>query len=155
MKLTAMTNITEFNLRMYALIINEKKQILLSDEMFQKVPMTKFPGGGLHLGEGLLDGLQRESREEMNQELKNIKLFHVTDKFVPTIFFKNKQLIAIYYLAELSDPNKLEVSDVPFDFDGDEDGTQSFRWVSIDELKEADFTFDTDKELVRKLKNEL
>ena len=52
-----------FNIRVYALLINEKNEVLITDEFRFGKEVTKFPGGGLHWGEGTIDCLQRECRE--------------------------------------------------------------------------------------------
>ena len=50
-----------FNVRVYGLLINHNQQLLVADEAFKSGQLaTKFPGGGLELGEGLIDGLKRE-----------------------------------------------------------------------------------------------
>lgn len=146
-------NITAFNIRVYQLIMNKRNQVLISDEMFLKQKLIKYPGGGLEFGEGVMDCFQREAMEELGQSLLNTELFHVTEPFIPTKFFAHKQLIAIYYTAELSAPEALKVSTVPFDFVGDEDGTQSFRWVDLIDLPNENFTFETDVLVAQKLKD--
>ena len=93
--------IKSFNLRVYALII-ERDSILVSRELISGKYLYKFPGGGLQYGEGLIEGLQRESMEEMNQNLKNIKHFYTTDFFQQSQFDSKDQLIAIYYKANLT-----------------------------------------------------
>ncbi|MCR6718969.1 MAG: hypothetical protein NVV59_01490 [Chitinophagaceae bacterium] len=42
-----MQNVT---IRVYGLLINEKKQVLVSDEYIRGSYYTKFPGGGLEPG---------------------------------------------------------------------------------------------------------
>lgn len=39
-----------FNLRVYGILINEEKQVLVSDEFIRGNYITKFPGGGLEFG---------------------------------------------------------------------------------------------------------
>ena len=55
-----------FTIRVYGILINEHKQVLVSDELIRGMYITKFPGGGLELGEGTRDCLKREFMEEMN-----------------------------------------------------------------------------------------
>ena len=55
-----------FNIRVYGILINEKKQVLVSDEYIRGGYYTKFCGGGLEKGEGTIDCLKREFMEEMS-----------------------------------------------------------------------------------------
>lgn len=142
-----------FVIRVYGIIINENQEVLLSDEFQMGMRMTKFPGGGLEFGEGTIAGLRREFREECNgQELKNIKHFYTTDFFQKALFYDNKQLISIYYTAEIDKPVKLQTSDISFDFQDNTNGNQSFRWVKIKNLNEDEITFPIDKFVTGKLK---
>ena len=143
----------QFIIRVYGLVINEKKEILLSDEFVLNTKMTKFPGGGLEFGEGLIDGLKREFKEECNgQEIENIRHFYTTDFFQKALFFDNAQLISIYYLAELKQPLKFKISEKAFDFKIDAGETQSFRWEKLKDLKDDAITFPIDKFVLNKLK---
>ena len=71
-----------FNIRVYGLLINDKNQILISDERRNDFSFTKFPGGGLEFGEGTIDCLKREFIEEMNLEIEVLSHFYTTDFFV-------------------------------------------------------------------------
>jgi ADP-ribose pyrophosphatase YjhB (NUDIX family) len=142
-----------FIVRVYGLIINEKNEVLVSDEFQLETKMTKFPGGGLEFGEGTIDALKREIREECNeQKIKNINHFYTTDFFQKALFYKNKQLISIYYMANLSNPVKFHISETSFDFQEYKNGNQSFRWVKIKNINEGEFTFPIDKFVAGKLK---
>ena len=44
-----------FNIRVYGILINDAKQVLVSDEYIRGTYITKFPGGGLEFGEGTRD----------------------------------------------------------------------------------------------------
>jgi len=117
--------------------------------------MTKFPGGGLKFGEGTIDCLQREIREECNgQEIKNIKHYFTTDFFQKTLFYKNQQLISIYYLAELDGAPVFKLSNCAFNFKEFKNGNQSFRWVKIKSLNPDEFSFPIDKFVIQKIKGE-
>jgi 8-oxo-dGTP diphosphatase len=116
--------------------------------------MTKLPGGGLEFGEGTIDCIKREFREECNgQELKNIRHFYTTDFYQKALFYKNHQLLSIYYFAELQDAPQFKISEKQFDFDKLKEGNQSFRWVKIKNLIEDEITFPIDRFVVQKLKN--
>lgn len=143
-----------FVIRVYGIIINSKNEVLLSDEFQLGMNMTKFPGGGLEFGEGTIDGLKREFREECNgQEIKNINHFYTTDFFQKALFHENKQLLSIYYLAEFEQPLRFKISTNQFDFQKDKNSNQSFRWIKINYLNEADITFPIDKFVAGKLKH--
>lgn len=149
-----MGELGNFTIRVYGIIINQNNEILISDEFQLGTKMTKLPGGGLEFGEGTLDCLKREFREECNgQELKNIRHFYTTDFYQKALFYENTQLISIYYLAELLEPLQFKISEKPFDFEKMENGSQSFRWIKIKNLNIDEFTFPIDKFVVRKLKN--
>ena len=151
-----MSKTGNFLIRVYGLVVNSKQEILISDEFELNVKMTKFPGGGLEFGEGLIDGLRREFREECNgQELENIRHFYTTDFYQQALFFENTQLISIYYLADPKKPLQFKISEKAFDFEIGGSQTQSFRWEKINAVKEDDFTFPIDKFVVRKLKQTL
>ena len=54
----------QFNVRVYGLLFNEDNHILISDEEEYGFQFSKFPGGGLEYGEGLIDALKRDFIEE-------------------------------------------------------------------------------------------
>jgi D-inositol-3-phosphate glycosyltransferase len=145
-----------FIIRVYGIVINENNEVLLTDEYQLNMKMTKFPGGGLHFGEGPLDCLRREFREECNgQEIENIRHLYTTDFFQKAFFYEGGQLISIYYLADLKYPLKFKVSEKAFDFEKQENGSQSFRWMKINDIKEEDISFPIDKFVVHKLKKNI
>ena len=144
--------IDSFNIRVYALIINGNTDILLADEIFRGIRMTKFPGGGLKFGEGTLECLRREAMEEFGQELKITGHFYTTDFFQKALLNENHQLISIYYMAEFVTPISFKTSDKPYDFKGDGD-QQSFRWKPIRLLSAADLTFPVDQKVADMLRD--
>ncbi len=143
----------KFIIRVYGIIINQENKLLLTDEYRFNMRMTKFPGGGLHYGEGTVDCLKREFIEECNgQDIENIRHFYTTDFFQEALFIENSQLISLYYLADLKKPLRFEVSERPFDFKKTGEGDQCFRWVKINEINTDDISFPIDKFVVNKLK---
>ena len=142
-----MSNVSSFNVRVYAIILNGNDEVLISDERRNDVSFTKFPGGGLEFGEGLTDGLQRELREELGLDAEIGELFYVNDFFQKSAF-SNQQLLSFYYGAFV-DTDAVPVSnhDVPMNEEG-----EKFRWVRLDDLSEGMMTFPIDKKVVTLLK---
>ena len=145
-----------FNVLVYCLLINELNQILVSDEAFLNGTLaTKFPGGGLELGEGLIDGLKREFVEETGIAVEIKSHFYTTDFFVRSMFSINSdsQIISIYYLVSSDQWRNIKYSEKKFDFEfiqGRE--AESFRWVPLNRLSEEEtITLPIDQVVVQKL----
>lgn len=141
-----------FVIRVYALIINDRNEVLLSDEYMVDTLMTKFPGGGLEFGEGTIDCLKREAIEEFGQEIEVVSHFYTTDFYQKALFHENTQLFSIYYLARFPEPIRFKISEKPFDFPAKVNGSQSFRWQSINKLSINELTFPIDKVVANQLK---
>lgn len=139
-----------FNVRVYGLLINADNEVLISDEQEYGMRFTKFPGGGLEFGEGTIQGLKREFIEECNAEIEVIGHFYTTDFFVKSAF-NNSQIVSVYYLVTNKNPLNISFKTKTFDFDGEGDALQAFRWVKVKDLDEADFLFPTDKHVVNLL----
>lgn len=137
-----------FNVRVYGLLINADNQLLISDEQSGDRTFSKFPGGGLEYGEGLIDALKREFMEECDAEVEVLSHFYTTDFFEKSSF-NDSQILSIYYLVREVGPLKMKYKTRIFDFDPDT--LQSFRWVPLNELNEDDVTFRTDKTVVNML----
>jgi 8-oxo-dGTP diphosphatase len=141
-----------FNIRVYGLLINERQEVLLSDEFEQGQYFTKFPGGGVELGEGLIEALKREFVEECSVEIEVMDHFYTTD-FYEKSSFNDSQIISIYYLVKEKQPLNLNFKKEAYDFDvADLEANQSFRWIPIDLMTEEEVTFNTDKIVVKRLK---
>ncbi|MFI5221400.1 MAG: NUDIX domain-containing protein [Bacteroidia bacterium] len=146
-----MEELKRFTIRVYGLLINEKKELLLVHENRNGFDFTKFPGGGLEFGEGTIDCLDREFMEETGLEIKVIRHFYTTDFFQPSIFNKKDQVISIYYLVEQADKR------IHFDpqerIVHSEDRTEKlkFEWMPLPELNEEKLTLPIDKVVCRKL----
>jgi 8-oxo-dGTP diphosphatase len=143
-----------FNVRVYGLLINESNQVLISDEQEYGMQFTKFPGGGLEFGEGLIDGLKREFVEECNVEIEVISHFYTTGFFVKSAF-NDTQVISVYYRVKNLSPLNLMFKTVQFDFDGEGEILQSFRRINLADLREDDVTFPTDRHVVKLLLNNI
>jgi 8-oxo-dGTP diphosphatase len=140
----------QFNVRVYGLLINEHDEVLISDEQEYGMQFTKFPGGGLEYGEGLIDGLKREFMEECFMEIAVLSHFYTTDFFAKSAF-NDSQIISVYYMVNNLTELNLAIKIKVFDFDGDGDVLQAFRWVKLTDLSEDNFTFPIDKHVAKLL----
>lgn len=132
-----------FNVRVYGILI-ENDRLLVSDEYIKGMNITKLPGGGLEFGEGTIDCVVREFKEELGFEVEVTGHFYTTDFFVHSAFNTNSQVISIYYYVRPTGTMNIPVSDIPFNFERKE-GAQAFRWIDCSTLSEKDFTFIIDK----------
>lgn len=89
-----------FNIRVYGILSNKDREILVSDEFIRGNQYTKFPGGGLEFGEGTRDCLVREFMEEMNLAVRVTEHLYTTDFFQMSAFNPEHQIISIYYRVE-------------------------------------------------------
>ena len=108
---------SKFNVRVYGILLNEHKQVLVSDEYIRGEYYTKFPGGGLEFGEGTRECLQREFKEEMNLDVSIEDHIYTTDIFQMSAFTPEHQIIAIYYFAKALQPITVPIRTTAFDFD--------------------------------------
>lgn len=139
-------DISRFNIRVYALILS-KDHILLSRELIKDELVYKFPGGGVELGEGIVDAIQREAKEEMGQRLNHISHFYTTDFFQRSSFDSSEQLISVYFKASLTQSleNKLDIpiKDQPV-----------FEWKRLVDLNVEDLHFPIDKMVLKMIKSQ-
>ncbi|MBL7743850.1 MAG: NUDIX domain-containing protein [Chitinophagaceae bacterium] len=141
-----------FNLRVYGILINDKKQVLVSDEYIRGNYYTKFPGGGLEFGEGTRDCLSREFMEEMSLKVEVGDHIYTTDYFQMSAFNPEHQIISIYYYAKALEEIKAPLRDKPFDFDAHQLAvyeqkreTETFRFIDWDVFSEESVTLPIDK----------
>lgn len=139
-----------FNVRVYGILIQDGK-LLVSDEYIKGHNITKLPGGGLEFGEGTIECLVREFKEELNLDIEVISHFYTTDFFVNSAFSSNSQVISIYYLVDAKEKLEFNISTKVFDFKHVKEGAQSMRWVSLNKMSENDFTFIIDKKVAEML----
>jgi ADP-ribose pyrophosphatase YjhB (NUDIX family) len=147
----------KFSVRVYGILVNNANQILVSDEFIRGNFFTKFPGGGLELGEGTRDCLIREFKEETNLDVTIGEHIFTTDFYQQSAFNHQDQIISIYYYAHTKEPIELKTSTKAFDFlpHQIEDKTtcaESFRWVNWDDLNESTVHLPIDKIVVKMLK---
>ena len=150
-----------FNIRVYGILINDKKQVLVSDEYIRGKYYTKFPGGGLEFGEGTRDCLKREFKEEMDLDVEVGEHLYTTDFFQMSAFNPDHQIISIYYLVKALEEIKAPLRDKVFDFDerqlavyNDTGETETFRFIDCDEFSEESVTLPIDKVVAKLIKQQ-
>jgi 8-oxo-dGTP diphosphatase len=148
-----------FNIRVYGILINEQRQVLVSDEYIRGSYITKFPGGGLEFGEGTRDCLQREFMEEMNLNVEVGNHIYTTDYFQLSAFNPEHQIISIYYAAKALEEIKVPLRTKPFDFDEqqmkvyeEKKETETFRFIDWTDFSAKHLTLPIDKIVVSLVK---
>ena len=141
-----------FNIRVYGVLINEKKQVLLSDELIRGGYYTKFPGGGLELGEGTRDCLKREFKEEMDLDVLIQEHIYTTDFFQMSAFNPQDQIISIYYFVKALGPITVPLRNKEFDFDEkqmniykEKNEIETFRFIDWNNFSSESVTLPIDK----------
>ena len=149
----------QLNLRVYGVLINEHKEVLVSDEYIRGSFFTKFPGGGLEYGEGTRDCLKREFIEEMNLKVEVGDHLYTTDYFQLSAFHLDHQIISIYYLVKPLEDISVPLRNKPFDFDEAQlkiydvnKEIETFRFIPWTELSEEAVSLPIDKIVVKMLK---
>ncbi|NOT50094.1 MAG: NUDIX domain-containing protein [Chitinophagaceae bacterium] len=149
-----------FNIRVYGVLINEQKQILVSDEYIRGNYYSKFPGGGLEFGEGTRDCLKREFKEEMDLEVEVGEHIYTTDYFQMSAFNPAHQIISIYYFVKALEEIKAPLRTKAFDFDEaqmkvykETNETETFRFIDWNDLSEESVTLPIDKIVAKIIKS--
>jgi 8-oxo-dGTP diphosphatase len=138
-----METITRFNIRVYGILIEDGK-VLLVDEDYKHRDMTKFPGGGLNPGEGTIECLKREIKEELNMDIVVKDHLYTTDFFQRSVFVETDQVFSIYYFIERTHKNQpindnwIEVAN---------EHQIKFYWVNLADFTPDQLTFPIDKKV--------
>ena len=143
---------SKFNVRVYGILLNEQKQVLVSDEYIRGEYYTKFPGGGLEFGEGTRECLQREFKEEMNLDVSIEDHIYTTDIFQMSAFNPEHQIIAVYYFAKALQPITVPLRTTEFDFDEQQlelykqtQQIETFRFINWEDFTADAITLPIDK----------
>jgi 8-oxo-dGTP diphosphatase len=145
--------ISRFNIRAYFILFNDCDEILLSDELIAGKNYTKFPGGGVELGEGIEDAIRREAIEELGQEVEIVQHIYTTGFFVQSAFRPNDQIISVYYQVHLVEKPSFRTTTIKFDFDTNNPQTESFRWAKLSDIQPNELSFPADKYLLQQLQS--
>lgn len=133
----------KFTVRVYGILVNDRSQVLVADEFIAGKLVTKFPGGGLEFGEGTIQCLQREFREETGQEINLIKHLYTTDFYIRSKVNPEFQVIAVYYSVSCDKTDLITV-------DKTNEGIV-LRWLPVFELNENTMTLESDKAALKLL----
>ena len=147
-----------FNVRVYGLVIDSKRRVLVSDEFIRGAYVTKFPGGGLEFGEGTRDCLKREFAEETSLDVTIGDHLYTTDFFQISAFNNTHQIISIYYFVHAVEPIALATKTTVFDFEphqvADPKGeSEVFRWIEWNDFNEDALTLPIDKVVAKLVKD--
>ena len=145
-KTTACELLLKYRLDTKADVLAGGDKVIKADEEYLKgMNVTKLPGGGLEYGEGTIECVVREFKEELDLDIEVVSHFYTTDFFVNSAFSSNNQVLSIYYLVKpKEDFNaqkvKFKIATKLFDFEKKMEGAQSMRWVEIEKISDNDFT---------------
>jgi len=147
---------SKFNIRIYGILMDEQRRVLVSDEYIRGSYFTKFPGGGLEFGEGTRDCLKREFKEETGLDVTIGDHIYTTDFFQISAFNNMDQIISIYYFVK-ADASTLPTKTSRFDFQphqvSDPKGeAEVFRWIEWDTLSADTVDLPIDKLVVNMVK---
>jgi 8-oxo-dGTP pyrophosphatase MutT (NUDIX family) len=150
----------KFNIRVYGILMDSRRRVLVSDEYIRGNYFTKLPGGGLEFGEGTRDCLKREFKEETNLDVTIGDHLYTTDFFQISAFNNVDQIISIYYNVHTTEPIDLATKTRLFDFTPDQVAdpkgeAEVFRWIEWDDLSEETVSLPIDKIVIRLVKEKV
>ena len=136
--------IDKINIRVYAIYLNEKNELMALDEGYVGEKLIKLPGGGLEFGEGTIECLHREFAEELNLKIEVLEHFYTQEDFLVSRFRENEQLLTIYYTVNILNLEELKIID---------ESIEKVKWISLHE--ENPLPLPIDKIVFKKLKEKL
>ena len=139
-----MEKLNAFTIRIYGVLVENNKLMRLKEPYWGEI-LYKLPGGGLEYGEGTLECLARELKEELNLELDTAELFYVQEDFIRSKFKGNEQLFTDYYKITCKNMTDLKIIDK---------NIEEVNWIDLNELSPDLMTLPVDKIVVEKLLRE-
>lgn len=131
-----------FRVGVYGILV-ERGKVLVTRTVTRTAILNNFPGGAIELGEGPLDALRRELREETGLEVRPLELLHATEGYHRSRDYPENQLIKLYWRIERTGGTPV--------MDGNGDDIASCLWVPINELDMAGL-MDSDIEAVHRIR---
>jgi 8-oxo-dGTP diphosphatase len=141
-----MEEMIKFNARCYVLIRSKQNRILVMQERWQGVDLNKFPGGGLELGEGLLECIHREIAEEFlsSEKLAYSHFFTPTEYFASR--FKPQEQLLLNYFTNSTEADEQQWSLIPNDAN-----LLGMQWLELKAENAQWFTLQSDRDAFLKL----
>ncbi|MFT3681123.1 MAG: NUDIX domain-containing protein [Ferruginibacter sp.] len=150
------------SIRVYGILINDAKQVLVSDEYIRGNYYTKFPGGGLEVGEGTRDCLKREFIEEMSLKVEPGDHIYTTDIYQQSAFNTAHQIFSVYYFVKALEEIMVPLRDTPYAFDAQQlriyeetKQIETFRFIDWNDFSADSVTLPLDKIAARLVKERL
>lgn len=138
----------KFNIRVYGIWV-QNDRVMLCHEKSGDFEFNKFPGGGLELGEGIYDCLQREFEEELGIIPEIQGVFYINKGLMISAFNSSEQLISIYLKVQCEEvPSLQEIQETKWN----QPYTVQPFWYPLQSLTPKMFYFPLDKEVCQLLK---
>ncbi|MEY2962978.1 MAG: hypothetical protein RL754_239 [Bacteroidota bacterium] len=141
--------LVRFNARNYVFIISEEDRVMVLKEHWHGVDLNKLPGGGMELGEGMIECLNREISEEF-ELWTPLEYRHV---YTPTHCFSScfrpeEQLILNYFRSTEKVHERSWLLRI-------DDNLLGLHWLPLSRQSALWFTLDTDREAFLSLLDQL
>lgn len=145
-----------FNVRVYGILLDQERGILVSEELIRGKKYLKFPGGGMEYGEGTRDCLRREFLEELKLRVEVLEHFYTTDFYQESAFRKDDQIISVYYyvrpLGKIASGAVHKDTIEEYKNESNPHANQeTFRFIPLEELTSDLMSFPIDKVVAQKL----
>lgn len=133
-----------FRVGAYGILVEDGK-VLITRTVTRSGILNNFPGGALELGEGALDALRRELREETGLEVRPLELLYATEGYFRSHDYPENQLVKLYW--------RVERTGGTLSLGGNGHDVAGCFWAPVDGLAEVGLTA-SDAEAARRLSEE-
>ncbi len=120
-----------FRVGAYGVLIQDGR-VLLTRTRTKTGVLNNFPGGAVELGEGALEALRRELREETGLEVRPRDLLYASERCHRSVDYPENQLVKLYWRVEVVG-GRLELG-------GNGDDVEGCFWAPVAGLEAAGLT---------------